>query len=211
MQTENLQDIPSYCNFLLLGQKYVKPSSLSSIMIYEVYINKLFKPPTSIRYFERIFGVIDEGRWRNIYTLTANVTVCTNLRILQYKILNDILYLKVPLFKIHLVDSGLCSLCNSAEESVLHLFLECRISSALWLQVQSWCTGVINLLDLSPKIIYFGISSGASDNLVLNNHIILLYKKLLYDCRNDTYGISLPSFQHYFLRIEETGKKKDCF
>ena len=71
---------------------------------------------------------------------------------------------------------------------VLHLFLECRISSALWLQVQSWCTGVINLPDLCPKIIYFGISSGTSDNLVLNNHIILLYGKFLYDYRNHAYS-----------------------
>ena len=128
-------------------------------MIYERYIDKLFKSPTSRRYFERIFGVMDEKEWRNIYTLIAEVTVCTNLRIFQHKILN-------------IVDSRLCSLCNSAEESVLHLFLKCRISSALWFQVQSWCTGVINLPDLSPKIIYFGISSGISDNLVLNNHIL---------------------------------------
>ena len=159
-------------------------------MIYEDYINKLFKPPTSRRYFERIFGVMDEEEWRNIYKLTANVTVCTNLGIFQHKILNNILYLNARLFKMHLVDLRLRSFCNSAEESVLHLLLECRISSALWLQVQSWCTGVINLPDLSPKIIYFGISSGTSDNLVLNNHVILLFKTFLYDCRNDAYRIS---------------------
>ena len=66
---------------------------------------------------------MDEDEWRNIYILTAKVTICTNLRILQYKILNNILYLNARLFKIHIVDSRLCSLCNSAEESVLHLFL----------------------------------------------------------------------------------------
>ena len=70
--------------------------------------------------------------------------------------------------------------------------------------MQSWCTGVINLLDICPKIIYFGISS---DNLVLNNHIVLLYKKFLYDYRNDAYRISLRSFQHYLLRIQEIERK----
>ena len=107
----------------------------------------------------------------------------------------------------HMVDSGLCSLCNSAEESVLHLLLECRITSALWLQVQSWSTGVITLPDLSPKIIYFGINSGTFGNLFLNSHIILLYKKFLYDYRNDACRISLRSFQHYLFRIQETEKK----
>ena len=137
MQTVHLQDILSYYNCLLVGQKYIKPSSLSSSMIYEACISKVFKLPTSRRYFERIFGVMEEEEWRNIHTLTAKVTVCTSLRIFQYKILNNILYLNARLFKMHMVDSGLCSLYNSAEESVLHLFLECRISSALWLQVQS--------------------------------------------------------------------------
>ena len=77
---------------------------------------------------------MEEEEWRNIYTLTAKVTVCTSLRIFQYKILNNILYLNARLFKMHMADSRLCSLCNSAEESVLHLFLKCRISSALWLK-----------------------------------------------------------------------------
>ena len=99
-------------------------------MIYEGYSDKLFKSPTSRKYFKRIFGVMDEKEWRTIYTLTAEVTVCTNLRIFQYKILNNILYLNGRLFQMHIVYSGLCSLCNSAEEFVLHLFLKCRISSA---------------------------------------------------------------------------------
>ena len=167
MQTEYLQDIPSYYNCRLVGQKYVKPSSLSSSII----------------------------------------SVCTNLRKFQYKILNNILYLNARLFEMHIVDSGLCSMCNSAEESVLFLLLECRISAALWPQVKSWCTRAINLSDLCPKIIYFGISSGTSDNLVLNNHIILLYKKFPYDYRNDAYRISLRSFQHYLLRIQEIERK----
>ena len=75
MQTVHLQDIPSYYNCLLVGQKYIKPSSLSSSMIYEACITKDFKPPTSRRCFERIFGVMEEEEWRNIYTLTAKVTV----------------------------------------------------------------------------------------------------------------------------------------
>ena len=163
-------------------------------MIYETCISKVFKPPTSRRYFECIFGVMEEEEWRNIYTLTAKVTVFTSLRVFQYKILNNILYLNARLFKMHVVDSVLCSLCNCAEESVLHLFLKCRISSALWFQVQSWSNGVITLPDLSPKILYFGINSGSLKNLVFNNHIILLHNKFLYDYRNDACRISYVHF-----------------
>ena len=131
MQTEHLQDISSYYNRFLVGHKYIKPSSLFPSLNYEANVDKIFKPPTSRRYFEGIFGVMKKEKWRSIHTLTANGTVCTSLRIFQYKILDDILYLNARLFEMHIVDSGLCPLCNSAEESVLHLFLECRISSAL--------------------------------------------------------------------------------
>ena len=161
----------------------------------------------NLRHLERTLntyvGLMEEEEWRNIYTLTAKVTVCTSLRIFQYKILNNILYLNAWLFKMHMVDSGLCSLYNNAEESVLHLFLECRNSSALWLQVQSWCTGMITLPDLSPKIFYFGINSGAFENLVLNNRIILHYQKFLYDYRNNACRISLRLFQHYILGFKK--------
>ena len=102
MQTEHLQDILGYYNCRLVEQKYIKLSSLSSSMIYEAYISKLFKSPTSRRYFERIFGAMDEEEWRNIHTLTATVTVSTCLRIFQYKILNNILYLNARLFKLSL-------------------------------------------------------------------------------------------------------------
>ena len=73
--------------------------------------------------------------------------------------------------------------------------------------MQSWCTGIINLPDLCPKIIYFGIDSGTSGNLVFNNYIILLYKKLLYDYRKDAYKIFLSSFQRYLLRIQKIERK----
>ena len=68
MQTEHLQNIPSHHNCLLGGQKYIKPSSLSSSMIYEACISKVFTPPTSRRYFEHICGAMEEEEWRNIYT-----------------------------------------------------------------------------------------------------------------------------------------------
>ena len=73
-------------------------------------------------------------------------------------------------------------------------------------KVQSWSTGVITLPDLSPKMIYLGINSGTFENLALNNQIILLYKKLFYDYRNDTCRISLRSFKQYLFRIQEIEK-----
>ena len=48
--------------------------------------------------FENFFQIKDID-WKHIYLLPRRVTVDTNLRIFQYKILNNVLYLNVKLFK----------------------------------------------------------------------------------------------------------------
>ena len=48
--------------------------------------------------------------------MSRRVTIDTNLRIFQYKILNNVLYLNEKLFKFKIVSSPLCSFCNSENE-----------------------------------------------------------------------------------------------
>ena len=59
------------------------------------------------------------------------VTIDTNLRIFQYKILNSILYLNEKLFKFKIVYSRLCSFCNSENET-LYTFLILAIKQILF-------------------------------------------------------------------------------
>ena len=54
--------------------------------------------------------------------LPRQATIELSLRSFQYKILNNILYFNEKLFKFKVVDSPLCSLCETENESVLHLF-----------------------------------------------------------------------------------------
>ena len=54
--------------------------------------------------------------------MPRRVTIDNNLRIFQYKILNNVLYLNEKLFKFKIVSSPLCSFCNSEDETQIHLF-----------------------------------------------------------------------------------------
>ena len=63
--------------------------------------------------------------------LPRQATIESSLRSFQYKILNNILYLNEKLFKFKTVDSPLCSLCKTENESTLHLFCECAVTSNL--------------------------------------------------------------------------------
>ena len=50
----------------------------------------------------------------------------------QYKIWNNIHFLDMLLFKCKKVPEPLCSYCNSADETPLHIFCTCNITKQLW-------------------------------------------------------------------------------
>ena len=66
---------------------------ISSKMAYQKLIQPLSKPPTSQLYFEKVLG-FGKVEWGKVYMLPRIVTIESSLRSFQYKILNNILYLK---------------------------------------------------------------------------------------------------------------------
>ena len=59
---------------------------------------------------------------RKIYTLTRKITIDSYSRIFLYKILNNILYVNKSLYRMKVLDSPLCCLCNAEDETIIHLF-----------------------------------------------------------------------------------------
>ena len=120
-----------------------------------------------------------------MYSLPACVTIDVKIRMFQYKILNNILFLNQRLYYMKRMDSPLCSLCKREAETVPHLFLKCGQSENLWLSTQNWCNSTLKLPYLSEKVIHLGWLSD-KPNWILINHIILLYKYFIYLKRDDT-------------------------
>ena len=85
-------------NLILLDHHLVKSNSLFSIEklgsrgLYWVINSSCNNKPKSLIYFEKKFD------WRFIYILPSKVTTNTYLRLFQYKILNNIVYLNENLF-----------------------------------------------------------------------------------------------------------------
>ena len=70
--------------------------------------------------------------WKDIYLLPRKVTIDTKLRIFQYKLLNNILYLNKHLFMFRKKDTKHCSFCKLQDETINHLFVKCNYSKNLW-------------------------------------------------------------------------------
>ena len=95
-----------------------------SKIAYQKLLKQILSAPTAQR--QRVLKLTNID-WIKINTLPRITTIESSLRTFQYKILNNILYLNERLFKFNMVESPLCSLCNQASESVLHLFCNVQI------------------------------------------------------------------------------------
>jgi len=134
---------------------------------------------SSARYKYTLFHnpVLD---WETINLIPNVVTIDTNTRIFQYKILNRILFTNRSLCKMKIVSSTLCTFCNTSDESLEHLFCYCKHSLAFWKSVVLWLTSIdIDIDFLNDYGIIFGL---AQKNLswTLLSHIIIISKQVIY-------------------------------
>ena len=104
--------MPDY-NLIKKNQFYAL-SKLDSKELYKLQVLLKCTKPTSQHYFEKHFSLSNID-WKNIYTLPRVVTVYNKIRVFQYKLLNNILFLNKMLSKFGIVSRSLCSFCNSEE------------------------------------------------------------------------------------------------
>ena len=91
--------------------KFIPLNSVTAKLVYKLHGSQKFSPPTSKRLLSNKINIDDQNIWSSVYLLPAKVTVDTKIRMFQYKILNNILYLNQRLYCMNLVESPLCSLC----------------------------------------------------------------------------------------------------
>ena len=152
------------------------------------------------------------SEWSLVYTLPRKVIIDTSTRIFQYKILNNILYLNNRLYKMTVTESPLCSLCGNDLETILHFFCHCSITQNFWTQMQNWLSNILDVPELTSKIVILGKCpcQGATDILI--NHKILMFKKFLYTHRKSATQVAFVALKHYIAytqKIEQTIARKN--
>ena len=115
-------------------------------------------------------------------------------RILQYKLLSNVLFLNSRPYHMRVVSSPARSFCQEFRETPEHLFVNRRYAKELWQRVWPWCTPSLQLSDLTGKSVLV-VELPQAFNIQLINHIIvILFKKFL--CENHQNGgkINMISF-----------------
>ena len=132
---DNISDLIINEHHLIKKHQIYCLEKLNSRELYNMQLTLNVEKLTTQAYFEKNFQNL-ELEWKDIYNLSRRVTINTNLRIFQYKLLHNILYLNEMLYKFGKKVSPLCSFFMGEPESPIHLFHSYTKTNILWTQLQ---------------------------------------------------------------------------
>ena len=181
--------------------------SLNKCNSKELYCLQIFLNNSKTRsqlYFEDLFQNKDVG-WKQVYLLTRRVTVDTNLRIFQYKILNNVLYLNEKLFSFKKISSTLCCFCQSENETPIHLFHGCIKTNLLWYKLKEFVKTKIDLPVNTPQNAIFGFLNYESNSDIIN-HLLLIFKYYLFNSRKHK-KLSLEMLKKDIVKVYDIEKQ----
>ena len=127
-------------------------------------------------------------------------TADTILRVFQYKILNNVLFVNKMFLKFRKVESRSCSFCKA--ETHIHLFSRCRRTSILQRQLQEFFSTALDLLRIWAQCAIFGFLDCALEHKLLINHILLIFKNYLYQARENK-DLNFNILKNYLTKIRD--------
>ena len=105
-----------------------------------------------------------------------------NLRIFQYKILNNVLYLNEKLFRFKKISCPFCSFCQSENETPIHLFHGCIKTDLLWYKLKKFLKPKIDLPVNTPQSTIFGFLNYENNSYIIN-HLLLTFNYYPFSSR----------------------------
>ena len=100
---------------------------------------------------------ISEERWARLYPTTLRLTKSARLRYFQYRILHKRLTTNVSRNVYKSDISPVCTFCNRAQETVIHLLWECQKASHIWKTFVRWVTHltIAQCVNIISRYCYF--------------------------------------------------------
>ena len=127
------------------------------------------------------------------------------VRILQYKVLRNILYAKKMLFKFGKVTSPRCSFCKLHDETIMHLFYGCLVVQRLWNQLKSILSKNLLFPISTPQSAILGFWGLDTNEHLILNQLLLIFKMYSYNKRT-TGCLNLNRLLIYIKGIKDTEK-----
>ena len=190
-------------NIRLANQLRPEMLIVTSKSVYTKLLKSLKSPPTSQKSLANLLQLYNVD-WRKIYLLPRQTIFELSLWSFQYKILTNTLYLNDRLFKFGIAESPLCSQCTQEKESIIHLFVTCRVIHNLWERLCAWLSDLdIKLLSpLEPQFLILGIWNERLEDSSLVSLLILIFKRYIYVKKNDRNKQNIFSLRAFIKNIK---------
>jgi len=173
-------------------------------LAYKCFIESLtIAKPHELKWIDKGINIIDH-KWREYNSLPFKCTLSTKLHAFQYKITHRILGTGSFKKLCNIVDDDTCTFCAEAEETLLHLFVECPIIQGFWEEIKSWInnsTGIDILNTTDPNILLFG-----DVRSLLATHVLLTAKYYIFICQLRKTRPCLLSFKQMLITEYKTEK-----
>jgi len=193
-------DINNLCPNAMITDKIL---TLKHKQVYKYFVEDIVseRPTNELK----LIGKYGFENMEYVYTLPFNVCINSKLRAFQYRCIHDIIYLNDRLVKMKLIEGDKCSFCNISKETPTHFFVDCSIAIDLWRNVQQYFDvfAEYGIAILREKDIMYGvfIEDFAQPKVKLMNHLIIMCKKYLYNCRMLN---SKPNFNQFLSNVIQT-------
>ena len=112
----------------------------------------------------------------------GNITLSTKLRSFLYRLTHFAIMTNTKLYEWNVVDSELCTFCNTEPETYVHLFWECPVAKQLWNQIEIWVKNKANR-NITPSCKKILLCKLSANNLDCVNSICLITLQYIYGSR----------------------------
>ena len=164
----------------------------------KVYINEKWNRTLNLDF--------DDKQWKVIYKICFKSVQDNYLIWLQYKILNNILGVNRFLHKIKVSMEPNCRLCNDEDESIIHLYCNCRKVEPLWNNLSNWIRNKLTYqIHIDNQTIIFGHLDTINKHIPLNT-ILLVAKGYIFWCARSRKDPDIFQLQKWVKRVHDEQK-----
>ena len=122
---------------------------------------------------------LDMDRWKAIQLHAFKITLSTNHRLFQFKLLSNKITTNVLRHRWDRTISDRCFFCTQKAETTLHLFWECDIVQAFWQKIIKWMDYICKV-KCSLIITMVILNQSRDEHSALIDMIVLLAKQYIY-------------------------------
>lgn len=169
-------------------------------LLYNYFRNGFVQRPTAIPKWEQICG--RPVNWNRVFLLPFQAVRDTKIQYFQFRYIHRLVATNSFLYKIKQRESPLCTFCNTANESLAHLFWLCNITNSFWHGLFFRC--LRQNVDLNEEVINFGYLDETKHPI---NFLLLHAKHFIYKCKLQNRLPIVSNFIHRFKFL----LKVECF